>query len=160
MGPASSRPKPYPPPPTRTHPPPTTTITTQGDGAGVNLAASPFMLLFLLIHVSTPPILPPPCTRVMALLNLAASPFMLLFLLIYFFMKNAERFYHHPSTIGGPARGLGAVVHAVDASHAVKPPRVLQGGGRRGRPWAHCPPTCRSAGWGEPFEGCHQASAC
>ncbi|GAB4821600.1 hypothetical protein N2152v2_008646 [Parachlorella kessleri] len=38
--------------------------------------------------------------RVMAVLNLLASPFMLLFLLIYFFMKNAERFYHHPSTLG------------------------------------------------------------
>jgi hypothetical protein len=33
--------------------------------------------------------------------NLAVSPFLLVFLLIYFFMKNAEKFYHHPSSVGG-----------------------------------------------------------
>ena len=44
----------------------------------------------------------------MAVLNLLASPFMLLFLLIYFFMKNAERFYHHPSTLGELAAAMCA----------------------------------------------------
>ena len=51
----------------------------------------------------------PPC-RVMALCNLAASPFLLAFLAIYFFMKNAEQFYHHPSSVGewlGSAGWLG-----------------------------------------------------
>lgn len=41
--------------------------------------------------------------RVMALCNLAAAPFLLVFLLIYFFMKNAEKFYHHPSSVGRAA---------------------------------------------------------
>jgi hypothetical protein len=36
----------------------------------------------------------------MAVLNLLCCPFILLFLIIYFFMKNAERFYHHPSSAG------------------------------------------------------------
>lgn len=36
----------------------------------------------------------------MALVNLLLSPFLLAFLLIYFFLRNAEKFYHHPSTIG------------------------------------------------------------
>ncbi|KAI3424722.1 hypothetical protein D9Q98_008111 [Chlorella vulgaris] len=38
--------------------------------------------------------------RVMAVCNLVVSPFLLVFLLIYFFMKNAEKFYHHPSSVG------------------------------------------------------------
>lgn len=38
--------------------------------------------------------------RTMALANLVISPFLLLFLLIYFFMKNAEKFYHHPGSLG------------------------------------------------------------
>lgn len=38
--------------------------------------------------------------RTVALLNAALSPFLLVFLVIYFFMKNAEAIYHHPSTIG------------------------------------------------------------
>lgn len=38
--------------------------------------------------------------RSAALLNAALSPFLLLFLLIYFFMRNAERFYHHPGACG------------------------------------------------------------
>lgn len=36
----------------------------------------------------------------MAVCNLLVSPFLMLFLLIYFFMRNAEKFYHHPSSIG------------------------------------------------------------
>ena len=36
----------------------------------------------------------------MALCNLLVSPFLIVFLLIYFFMRNAERFYHQPSSIG------------------------------------------------------------
>ena len=39
------------------------------------------------------------CRR-MAVCNLLVSPFLMLFLLIYFFMRNAEKFYHHPSSIG------------------------------------------------------------
>jgi hypothetical protein len=39
-----------------------------------------------------------------ALLNALLSPFLLMFLLLYFFMRNAERFYHHP----GARRGLPA----------------------------------------------------
>lgn len=38
--------------------------------------------------------------RRMAICNLLVSPFVMLFLLIYFFMRNAEKFYHHPSSIG------------------------------------------------------------
>ncbi|KAL3162518.1 hypothetical protein ABBQ32_010175 [Trebouxia sp. C0010 RCD-2024] len=38
--------------------------------------------------------------RRMAICNLLVSPFLMLFLLIYFFMRNAEKFYHHPSSIG------------------------------------------------------------
>lgn len=36
----------------------------------------------------------------MAICNLLVSPFLMVFLLIYFFMRNAEKFYHHPSSIG------------------------------------------------------------
>lgn len=39
------------------------------------------------------------CRR-MALCNLLVSPFLMVFLLIYFFLRNAEKFYHHPSSIG------------------------------------------------------------
>lgn len=35
-----------------------------------------------------------------AVLMLALSPFVLLFLLIYFFMRNAEKFYNHPASLG------------------------------------------------------------
>jgi autophagy-related protein 9 len=35
-----------------------------------------------------------------ALANLLLAPFLLAFLLIYFFMRNAERFYHQPSAAG------------------------------------------------------------
>jgi len=38
--------------------------------------------------------------RTAALINAALSPFLLLFLLLYFFMRNAEHFYHHPGTCG------------------------------------------------------------
>ncbi|KAL6780039.1 ATG9 [Auxenochlorella protothecoides x Auxenochlorella symbiontica] len=38
--------------------------------------------------------------QVMAGLNLLMSPFLLAFLLMYFFMKKAEQFYHHPSSLG------------------------------------------------------------
>lgn len=38
--------------------------------------------------------------RRMALCNLLVSPFLMVFLLIYFFLRNAEKFYHHPSSIG------------------------------------------------------------
>ena len=36
----------------------------------------------------------------MAILNLLVAPFVLVFLLIYFFMRNAEKFYHQPSSAG------------------------------------------------------------
>lgn len=36
----------------------------------------------------------------MAVVNLALAPFLLIFLLIYFFLRNAERFYHSPSSLG------------------------------------------------------------
>eukprot|EP00887_Chlorella_sp_A99_P005099 scaffold25.g5099.t1 len=51
--------------------------------------------------------------RAAALLNLLVSPFLLAFLLIYFFMKNAEQLYNHPSSLGGRAgvaEGSGARV--------------------------------------------------
>lgn len=38
--------------------------------------------------------------KTMAVINACFSPFLLVFLVIYFFMKNAEAFYHHPSTLG------------------------------------------------------------
>lgn len=58
--------------------------------------------------------------RVMAGLNLLMSPFLLAFLLMYFFMKKAEQFYHHPSSLGGwqGAWGRSASV-AAPGSHAV-----------------------------------------
>ena len=36
----------------------------------------------------------------MAVVNLLLAPFVLVFLLIYFFMRNAEKFYHQPSSAG------------------------------------------------------------
>lgn len=36
----------------------------------------------------------------MAVVNLLLAPFLLVFLLIYFFLRNAERFYHSPSALG------------------------------------------------------------
>ena len=36
----------------------------------------------------------------MALANVVLAPFLLIFLLMFFFMRNAERFYHQPSTAG------------------------------------------------------------
>ncbi|KAK9829634.1 hypothetical protein WJX72_006986 [[Myrmecia] bisecta] len=38
--------------------------------------------------------------RRMAICNLLVSPFLLVFLLIYFFLRNAEKFYNHPSSVG------------------------------------------------------------
>lgn len=38
--------------------------------------------------------------RRMAVLNLLLAPFLLVFLVIYFFMRNAEQFYNHPSSVG------------------------------------------------------------
>lgn len=38
--------------------------------------------------------------KAVALMNAVLSPFLLLFLVMYFFMKNAEALYHHPSTLG------------------------------------------------------------
>ena len=43
---------------------------------------------------------PPARRRRVALANLLLAPFLLAFLLIYFFMRNAERFYHQPSSAG------------------------------------------------------------
>ena len=70
------------------------------------------------IHPPTPPT---PCLgahthRVMAVCNLLASPFLLVFLLTYFFMKNAEQFYHHPSSVGAWVGGWVSGVSAVTAS--------------------------------------------
>ena len=39
------------------------------------------------------------CRR-MAVVNLLLAPFSLIFLLIYFFLRNAEKFYHSPSSLG------------------------------------------------------------
>ncbi|EIE20298.1 APG9-domain-containing protein [Coccomyxa subellipsoidea C-169] len=38
--------------------------------------------------------------RRVAVANLLLAPFLLMFLLIYFFMRNAEKFYHQPSSAG------------------------------------------------------------
>lgn len=38
--------------------------------------------------------------RVVAAANLVLSPFLSMFLLAYFFMRNAERLYHHPAGLG------------------------------------------------------------
>lgn len=38
--------------------------------------------------------------RQAAILNLLISPFLLVFLLMYLFLSNAERLYHHPSSVG------------------------------------------------------------
>ncbi len=38
--------------------------------------------------------------RLVAVANLLLSPFLLMFLLAYFFMRNAERLYHHPAALG------------------------------------------------------------
>jgi autophagy-related protein 9 len=38
--------------------------------------------------------------RTMAIVNALFSPFLFVFLVIYFFMKNAEALYHHPSSLG------------------------------------------------------------
>ncbi len=38
--------------------------------------------------------------RTMAICNLLVSPFLLVFLFIYFFLRNAEKLYHHPSSVG------------------------------------------------------------
>ncbi|GLI70528.1 hypothetical protein VaNZ11_015443 [Volvox africanus] len=38
--------------------------------------------------------------RLVAAANLLLSPFLLMFLLAYFFMRNAERLYHHPAALG------------------------------------------------------------
>jgi len=38
--------------------------------------------------------------KIAAIINLLAAPFIFVFLLTYFFLKNAERFYHHPSSVG------------------------------------------------------------
>jgi hypothetical protein len=37
--------------------------------------------------------------RIVALINLAISPFLMAFLLMFFFMRNAEKFYHHPRSL-------------------------------------------------------------
>ena len=98
-------------------------------------------------HTSLPP---PPPRRVMALCNLAASPFLLAFLAIYFFMKNAEQFYHHPSSVGewvarpvgwvaGWLAGLADREHAPPSLHPAPPTRKLPlhaAGARRWSPLA------------------------
>jgi len=38
--------------------------------------------------------------RTAGLVNLALSPFILMFMLSYFFLRNAEKFYRHPGTVG------------------------------------------------------------
>lgn len=38
--------------------------------------------------------------RRVAIANLLLAPFLLVFLIIYFFMRNAEKFYHQPSSAG------------------------------------------------------------
>lgn len=38
--------------------------------------------------------------RFMAVCNVLVSPFLVLFLLTYFFLRNAETIYHHPSSVG------------------------------------------------------------
>ena len=38
--------------------------------------------------------------RRLAVLNLVMSPFLTVFMVLYFFLRNAERLYHHPSAVG------------------------------------------------------------
>lgn len=45
--------------------------------------------------------------RRLAVLNLVMSPFLTVFMVLYFFLRNAERLYHHPSAVG--ARRWSAV---------------------------------------------------
>eukprot|EP00873_Tetraselmis_striata_P025309 jgi/Tetstr1/445573/TSEL_033346.t1 len=61
--------------------------------------------------------------RVLAAINLLVSPFLMAFLLIYFFMRNAEKFYHHPSLVAARnwspyatwrLREFNEMVHLVD----------------------------------------------
>lgn len=61
--------------------------------------------------------------RMAALLNLVLSPFLAIFLAMYFFLRNAEHFYHHPGTIGArkwapyaswKLRGLNELPHQLE----------------------------------------------
>jgi autophagy-related protein 9 len=54
--------------------------------------------------------------RRLALVNLVMSPFLTVFMVLYFFMRNAERLYHHPSAIG--ARRWSAEVRTCCAALA------------------------------------------
>lgn len=47
--------------------------------------------------------------RLAALLNLAVSPFLAVFLCIFYFLRNAEHFYHHPGSAG--ARRWSPLAH-------------------------------------------------
>ena len=62
--------------------------------------------------------------RRLALLNLAFSPFLIVFMVLYFFLRNAERLYHHPSAVGARRwsaearwrmRELNELPHVLDA---------------------------------------------
>eukprot|EP01026_Neomeris_dumetosa_P032471 TRINITY_DN2579_c0_g1_i10.p1 TRINITY_DN2579_c0_g1~~TRINITY_DN2579_c0_g1_i10.p1 ORF type:complete len:639 (-),score=56.33 TRINITY_DN2579_c0_g1_i10:774-2690(-) len=62
--------------------------------------------------------------RFMAVVNLVVSPFVILFVSIYFFMRNAEKFYHRPSMVGArrwtqfakwKMREINEVPHYVEA---------------------------------------------
>jgi autophagy-related protein 9 len=41
--------------------------------------------------------------RTAAVMSALLSPFILLFLFMHFLLKNLERIYHHPSSLGAPA---------------------------------------------------------
>lgn len=77
--------------------------------------------------------------RIMAIVNAIFSPFLLIFLVIYFFMKNAEALYHHPSSIGARRWSPAArwslrefnelphfVSHRLNAGHAAAERYVAQ----------------------------------
>jgi autophagy-related protein 9 len=51
--------------------------------------------------------------RRLALLNLVMSPFLTVFMVLYFFLRNAERLYHHPSAIGARRWSAEVRVHCV-----------------------------------------------
>ena len=62
--------------------------------------------------------------RRLALLNLVMSPFLTVFMVLYFFLRNAERLYHHPSAVGArrwsaearwQMRELNELPHLLDA---------------------------------------------
>ena len=63
--------------------------------------------------VDSPTTLAARCRRA-ALVNALAAPFAAVFLVVLFFMRHAERFYHHPSSAGARAWSRAAAVRLRD----------------------------------------------